>query len=106
MRMISLECKAILISLAGFGLFIEDFYESKTDGSILFHVTVPEHSTFRDVNNNEMSDIRLANRFKKCMEDMLHKKVRVKYKVVEGQHFDEDMRKSCENRMLDYLKWF
>ena len=95
----------MLAGLASFGLLITNFKE-KPDGSIIFYVSVPESSNLKDINQNQMAGYTLAKRFKECMQDMMQKDIVVKYKIIEGQHFDESMSDYYMNRMLELLKSF
>ena len=71
--------ETMLITWAGFGLFITKTDE--TQENLTIYISVPRTSYERNAYNEEMSGRFLAKRFKEAMNDMGLKRLTVKYKI-------------------------
>lgn len=71
--------ESMLIVWAEYGVIIENINES-TD-NLTFWISVPKYSYKFDVNNNNMSGMFLAQKFKKTLTDMGVKRLCVKCKI-------------------------
>lgn len=93
--------KAMMISLAGFGVIIER--EKETEDKLEISISVPEHSYAYSNDGREMSGDALAARFKTIMSEMGVKRLVVKYRIRSGEIWTESMRKQAEQNMRKTL---
>ena len=87
--------KAMMISLAGFGVIIER--EKEIEDKLEISISVPEHSYAYSNDGREMAGDATI------MSEMGVKRLVVKYRIRSGEIWTESMRKQAEQNMRKTL---
>ena len=89
--------EAVMITWAEYGLKIEN--TSETTESLVFYVSVPEHSYKRNGKGSEMAAMDIAKRFNTVMTEMGVKRLTVKARVRAGEYWTKEMADSANIEM-------
>ena len=93
--------EAMMITLAGFGLKIENQIETPEKFEV--YISVPEHSFVRNADQEEMAGMILAKRYKQVMRSIGMSQLVVKSRVRHGEYWTKDMANEAETNMKTML---